>query len=636
MVPHATTDERRRSSTSTRPSTKSFKFPDFSHEQLQFQAVEDDSEDISRGPSPQPLLNGLPAGLHSSERWPGRRNPPKATWTSWANGAMNGGSKRQAKQKSLTEAIKTVRTRKMSISESGHEIAESLKAPVSMKLVVCHAEWTSARDDVGLTVTRFCVESAFPRPITLTVVQFFLVSSWCFILSSAAKRNTSLREAVPVLKNGIRKPSKEIIMATLPLTAFQIGGHILNSDAMSRIPVSLVHTIKGLSPLMTVFAYRVFFDIRYSVPVYLSLVPLTLGVIMACSASFKGNLIGLTYASGSAILFVTQNIVSKTIFNEAAKAEADGTPVGRRKPDKLNLLCYSSLMAFLITCPIWLWFEGFSIAADWVGNGAINLTETPGSLGHRDLALELLFNGTFHFGQSLVAFVLLGMVSPVTYSVASLIKRVVVIMFAIIWFGNRMTPIQGFGFGLTFVGLYLYDRTSDAAKADKLAREMAISQMPLLPLGAGDAPRSKTSVIEHSSASMEGPYGASHEFDNGNDVKSNRSRSNGHTVQSNGAPMSLPPGTKAAETWQQGDAARDLRSGGRRPYAKAESICTSAPAKPNRGVISTSTGTLHISAVSSCSTCMICAAPAMLSSSVMSGGAHGTSQPAINPPQYKT
>nr|POE53315.1 putative transporter c83.11 [Quercus suber] len=453
---------------------------------------------------------------------------------------MNGGSKRHAKQKSLTEAIKTVRTRKMSISESGHEIAESLKAPVSMRLVT--------------------ILTAFPRPITLTVVQFFLVSSWCFILSSAAKRNTRLREAMPVLRNGIRKPSREIIMATLPLTAFQIGGHILNSDAMSRIPVSLVHTIKGLSPLMTVFAYRVFFDIRYSMPVYLSLAPLTLGVIMACSASFKGNLIGLTYASGSAILFVTQNIVSKTIFNEAAKAEADGTPIGRRKPDKLNLLCYSSLMAFLITCPIWLWFEGFSIAADWVGNGTINLTENPGSLSHSELGLELLFNGTFHFGQSLVAFVLLGMVSPVTYSVASLIKRVVVIMFAIIWFGNRMTPVQGFGFGLTFVGLYLYDRTSDAAKADKLAREMAISQMPLLPLGASNAPRNTSSVLEQSHLGAERSYGASSEFDTNGDVTPGRSRGNGHSLQSNGVSSSLPLGTKATETWQQGDAVRDLRS----------------------------------------------------------------------------
>jgi len=393
-----------------------------------------------------------------------------------------------------------------------------------------------------------------------------LVSFWCLFFSWLAKRNPSVRNAMPVLKNGIRKPSKDIIMATLPLTAFQIGGHILNSDAMSRIPVSLVHTIKGLSPLMTVVAYRAFFDIRYSTPTYLSLIPLTLGVIMTCATSFRGNLIGLLYAFGSAILFVTQNIVSKTIFNEAAKAEADGTPVGRRKPDKLNLLCYSSAMAFLITCPIWLWSEGFSIAADYIHDGSIDLRQRPGSLDHGRLALEFIFNGTFHFGQSLVAFVLLGMVSPVTYSVASLIKRVVVIMFAIVWFGVPMTTIQGLGFLLTFMGLYLYDRTSDAAKADKRAREKAGSDVPLLPLNITDAKKSdghtmySASPVPTSAAEDHGSqryYSGGNGYANGDAAVSGPGRSRGRSGATppniNGAPFSLPPGTKAEETWKARD-----------------------------------------------------------------------------------
>lgn len=366
-----------------------------------------------------------------------------------------------------------------------------------------------------------------------------------------------------MLKNGIRRPNKEIIMATLPLTAFQIGGHILNSDAMSRIPVSLVHTIKGLSPLMTVIAYRMFFDIRYSIPTYLSLVPLTLGVIMACSASFGGNFVGLTYAFGSAVLFVTQNIVSKKIFNDAAKAEADGTPIGRRKPDKLNLLCYSSALAFLFTAPIWLWSEGFSIAADFWRDYSIDLRERPGSLDHGRLAVEFIFNGTFHFLQSLVAFVLLGMVSPVTYSVASLIKRVVVIMFAIVWFGNPMTTIQGCGFGLTFLGLYLYDRTSDAAKKDKHAREKEESKDHLLPLNVADAkksdgPQGYTQSPMGMDESGGRTYSGSTGYANGapNGTGPGRPRGNSASPNGNGVPISLPPGTKAQETWNQGDLAK--------------------------------------------------------------------------------
>lgn len=411
--------------------------------------------------------------------------------------------------------------------------------------------------------------------MTLTVIQFLLVSFWCIFLSWIAKHNASVRERLPVLKNGIRRPSKDILMATLPLTAFQIGGHILNSDAMSRIPVPLVHTIKGLSPLMTVIAYRAFFNIRYSTPIYLSLVPLTLGVGLACSASFGGEITGLLTAFGSAILFVTQNIVSKKIFNEAARAEADGTPIGRRKPDKLNLLCYSAGTAFLLTMPIWFWSEGISIAKDYFDDGSLTLREKPGSLDHGRLALEYIFNGTFHFAQSLVAFVLLGMVSPVTYSVASLIKRVAVIIVAIIWFGNPMTRVQGFGFALTFLGLYLYDRTSDAAKADKKAREKAETGTPLLPLSTPDlrskredGPSSTSTYTYAASPSELGnpglssfAAGAGSGYVNGEAGGGGgggtggrrRGSSNGTPPNSNGAQAGLPPGTKAEETWKQGD-----------------------------------------------------------------------------------
>ena len=332
---------------------------------------------------------------------------------------------------------------------------------------------------------------------------------------------------------------------------------MLSSDATSRIPVSLVHTIKGLSPLMTVFAYHTFFDIRYSTPTYLSLIPLTLGVVMACSASFKGNTLGLTSAFGSAIIFVAQNIVSKKLFTESAQAEMDGTPARRRKPDKLNLLCYSSGLAFLFTLPIWLWSEGFSLAADFLQDGSVDLRQKPGSLDHGALALEFLFNGTFQFAQSLVAFVLLGLTSPVSYSVASLIKRVAVILFAIVWFGNPMTRIQGLGFVLTFLGLYLYDRTSDATRTDRRARAKAAASTPLLPLNVGDNKREPSvpqppadSVQDLARAFMGGSS-----YSNGAAVGSGPGRPDHGSYGDAGVPISLPPGTKAAETWTRQDVA---------------------------------------------------------------------------------
>ena len=542
MVPYATTVlERRRSSSSQLTPTIS-KFPDFVQEK------EDDiEEDTSREGSPKPLPNGLPAGLHSSERWPKRKEP---NWRAGVKGPAK--MTRHGRQKSLTEAIRTVRDRRASISENAQEIAESLKAPVSYSLVMLCCTWFAT--SILSNASSKAILTALPKPVTLTLMQFFLVSFWCIFLSWLAKRYPRFRNATPVLRGGIGRPTKELIMTTLPLTGFQIGGHILNSDAMARIPVSLVHTIKGLAPLMTVTAYRAFYDIHYSTPTYLSLVPLTLGVVMACSASFKGNIVGLAYAFGSTILFVTQNIVSKKIFNEAAKAEADGTPIARRKPDKLNLLCYSSALAFIITFPIWLWSEGFPMAREYWHNSSIGLSERPGSLDHGRLTLEFLFNGTFQFAQSMIAFILLGLVSPVTYSVASLIKRVAVIIFAIVWFGNSFTRVQGTGFILTFLGLYLYDRTSDAAKADRRLREKDESTLPLLPLDIADTKNSHAPVFSPSPISavdVEKPFTGLASYGNGDPVGHAQGRPRPNS-NGNGVPVSLTSGTtsgKAEETW---------------------------------------------------------------------------------------
>lgn len=328
--------------------------------------------------------------------------------------------------------------------------------------------------------------NAFPKPITLTLIQFAFVSTWCLFFAFLANLFPPIKRAIPALRHGIRYPDRDVIATTFPLALFQLGGHILSSTATEKIPVSLVHTIKGLSPLFTVLAYRFIFRIRYGTATYLSLIPLTLGVILACSVEFSGNLFGILCAFGGALIFVTQNIFSKKLFNEAARVEADGPSAQLRKLDKLNLLCYCSGLAFLLTFPIWAWTDGlpmlFSYLQDTPVSPPIVLTSSASRIY---VPLEFVFNGIFHFAQNILAFVLLSLVSPVTYSVASLIKRVVVITFAIVWFGSRTTPVQAAGIALTFIGLYLYDRTSDASKADRRARLDQLKSETLLPLSTG-------------------------------------------------------------------------------------------------------------------------------------------------------
>ena len=358
-----------------------------------------------------------------------------------------------------------------------------------------------------------------------------------------------MKRTIPALKNGLRYPTLEVISTALPLSVFQLLGHLLSSYATSKIPVSLVHTIKGLSPLFTVLAYRLFLRIRYARATYLSLVPLTVGVMMACSADFSTNFLGISASLLAAIVFVTQNIFSKKLFTEASRAEDEGRIAHSRKLDKLNLLCYCSVGAFLFTTPVWIFTEGVEIMRDVWHDGSIDLSARGDAVDHGPLVMEYIFNGAFHFAQNILAFILLSRLSPVSYSVASLIKRVWVIGTAMLWFRSHTTNVQVVGIGLTFLGLYLYDRTSMEDAAERRTKSdhfrHAGTLLPLVEKPETDQPNGDINLREG------GLQNSTFHFPGTQFQKDDREPP---PSDSNHVNTWLPPGTKQESTWEARDA----------------------------------------------------------------------------------
>jgi drug/metabolite transporter (DMT)-like permease len=112
------------------------------------------------------------------------------------------------------------------------------------------------------------------------------------------------------------------------------------------------------------------------------------------------------------------------------------------KIDKLDLLFYSGAVAFVLMIPIWWNSEANKV----IMNGNLNLF----------LIYLFLLNGFTHFTQAILAFSVLSIVTPITYSIASLIKRIFVIAISIFWFSDKVNFVQGLGIAITFFGLYLY------------------------------------------------------------------------------------------------------------------------------------------------------------------------------------
>jgi solute carrier family 35 protein E1 len=222
--------------------------------------------------------------------------------------------------------------------------------------------------------------------------------------------------------------------------------------------------------LFTVLAYALLFGVSYSLPTYISLFPLTFGVMLATSVDFSlSNVFGLICAFGSTIVFVSQNIFFKKIMPTNSESSTSS------KLDKTNLLFYSSGTAFVLMVPLWLYSDAWRIVNHVLPPNAPSIT------------LYFFLNGTVHFAQNLLAFAILSSTSPVTYSIASLVKRIAVICLAIIWFKQSVHYVQAAGICLTGVGLLMYNNAKrDVEKGEKRMRQVEAIRDGMLPMSLED------------------------------------------------------------------------------------------------------------------------------------------------------
>lgn len=334
------------------------------------------------------------------------------------------------------------------------------------KVVMLCGAWYGA--SIVSNNTTKAILSRFAYPVTLTQLQFVLNVVLCVGLFATLCTAPSLTRhfpqgAIPNLhahNHSLLRfltPTAFVLSTTLPMGAFQFAGHITSHNATLIIPVSLVHTIKALSPITTVAIYKVFFKAQYSWVTYATLAPLVVGIMLTCykpRLSLFGDayLSGLGFAFVSMLIFVLQNIFAKRRLTVSDPQETQQALPSfkkstlEKKLDKLTILLFCSVTGFIFTMPIYAITEYRS--------PVFSLTQLLPVL----LALVVV-NGASHFLQSLLAFQLLGTISPINYSIANIMKRIVVIMFAFAWEGLfAFSGTQSYGIALTVVGLYCYDR----------------------------------------------------------------------------------------------------------------------------------------------------------------------------------
>merc|ERR1719342_433182 len=182
-------------------------------------------------------------------------------------------------------------------------------------------------------------------------------------------------------------------------------------------------------PLFTVFLTRLFLGVQHSWMVYFSLFPIVLGVAIATVTEISFDIVGLLSA-----LLATAGFAVITIYSKKALKDTG--------MHHLRLLHKLGLMAALMFFPIWLLVDAPKITSELSS----------------DTLILLLVDGCLHWMQNILAFTLLKLVTPLTYAVANVTKRIAVITVSLLLLKNPVTWTNMGGMMMAILGVFCYNR----------------------------------------------------------------------------------------------------------------------------------------------------------------------------------
>jgi len=158
------------------------------------------------------------------------------------------------------------------------------------------------------------------------------------------------------------------------------------------------------------------------------------GIVLTCGTEVELSLLGVLMGVLSTFMTNLQTIFGKTLLDDTLE----------NRIGEMELQFWTCLMSAAIYTPLWCITEGLS-----------PVTEAPG-----ETYMLLLAAGVLYFAQSWVALKVLAKLDcALTHTIASTFKRVVLIVFSAMWFGNRVSPLNALGILFAMGGLAYYNFT---------------------------------------------------------------------------------------------------------------------------------------------------------------------------------
>mmetsp|Transcript_40174 Transcript_40174/g.106307 ORF Transcript_40174/g.106307 Transcript_40174/m.106307 type:complete len:321 (-) Transcript_40174:51-1013(-) len=272
-----------------------------------------------------------------------------------------------------------------------------------------------------------------PCPALLCTVQFMVAFA-------------GSRMMIPASARSIGKSEVRAVVATA--LAYTTGFLVTNAAIAIAAP-SFVETIKSAEPLSTVALASFVLGERERWSTLAALLPLVLGVAMACSGGAAFSAKGMVLAMASNLMFSGRAVLTKSL-----KRNHPGVPASK---SDMCLFYHVSRYGLYLLIPCTLVLE-FRTALRWATAG----DNGDGSRSVFDLARAstlLLINGTAHAIYNGVSFIVLAKVSIASHAVLNICRRVLVIAVAAVVFATPITALNWVGVSITVLGVILFAQT---------------------------------------------------------------------------------------------------------------------------------------------------------------------------------
>ncbi|PIA49861.1 hypothetical protein AQUCO_01300539v1 [Aquilegia coerulea] len=217
---------------------------------------------------------------------------------------------------------------------------------------------------------------------------------------------------------------------------------VCGNTSLRYLPVSFNQAIGATTPFFTaIFAFLITCK-KESAEVYLALMPVVLGIVLASNSEPLFHLFGFLVCVGSTAGRALKSVVQGILLTSEAE-----------KLHSMNLLLYMAPMAALILLPFTLYIEG-NVAAITIQKAREDSF----------IVFLLLGNSTVAYLVNLTNFLVTKHTSALTLQVLGNAKAAVAAVVSVLIFRNPVTVMGMTGFGVTIMGVVLYSEARKRLK----------------------------------------------------------------------------------------------------------------------------------------------------------------------------